>query len=130
MDPSPQPLQTVEQLRASEQKETRKETLSWQQDNSRTRHSACPTAKLKKQATWTNYSMRCPIPQRTCTSYQGLNGILSSASQNLQTPTTLQFSTRMKSKSTMPTKQQLSSLGAQFSEDGDANKQTYGEFPS
>ena len=38
--------------------------------------------------------------------------------------------TRTKSTSTMPTKQQLLSLGARFSEDGDANKQTYGEFPS
>jgi len=38
--------------------------------------------------------------------------------------------TRTKSTSMTPTKQQLLSLGARFSEDGDANKQTYGEFPS
>ncbi len=31
---------------------------------------------------------------------------------------------------TTPTKQQLSSLGAQFFEDSDASRQIYGEFPS
>ena len=103
---------------------------SWQQDDSRTRHSACPTEKSKKRATWTNYNTTYAIPRRTYTSSPESNETPSSASRSSLTPTTSRFSTKTKSTYTTPTRQQLSSLEVQFSEDGDANKQSYGESPS
>jgi hypothetical protein len=130
MDPSPPPLQTAEQLQVSEQKKTETGTLLSQQDKSCPRLSACPTARWRRQVTWTNTITTCTIPQRTYTLCQESNASLSSASPSLLMQTTLQSLARTKSTSTMQTKQLLSSLMAQSSKDGNASRQIYSESPS
>ena len=112
MGQSPQPLQTVRQDQALEQKETGKEMCLLQQKCSWTRFSTCPMATWRKQATWMKSS-------KTTLSYQ-----------SLQILTTLWSPTRTKSTSMAPTKQQSLFLGAKFSKDGDGRTQTYGESPS
>jgi hypothetical protein len=129
-DPSPPPLQTAEQLQASGPKKTETGTLSLHQDESRKRSSACPMARWKRQATWTNSIMTCATLQRMYTSCQELNATLSSASPSSSMQTILLSSKRTKSTSTMQSKQPSSSVVARFSKDGDADKQIYGESPS
>jgi hypothetical protein len=130
MDPSPLPLQTAEQPQALGPKKTETGTLSSQQDKSWTRSSACPTARWKRQATWTNYITTCATVQRMYTSCQDSNATLSSAFPSSSMQTILQSSTKTKSTSTMQTKQSLLSLAAQSSKYGNADRQINGKSPS
>ncbi len=79
-DPSPPPLQTAVQHQTLEQQKTEQRKHSLQQNTSQTKHSACPMARWRGQATWTNSTTMCSILQRTCTSCQELSVALSSAS--------------------------------------------------
>jgi hypothetical protein len=89
-----------------------------------------PNGKVEEASHIDDSITTCATLQRTYTSHQELNAILSSASPSLSMQTTLQSLTRMKSTSTTQTKEPLSSYAAQSSKDGDADRQTYGKSPS